>query len=237
MKPIYTFIVILFFFICCQKKETLEVPAQKGIPIKKDTLELLFSNYLSNGAWKNQFSRLSYSDSVFVIADILGKSDLYIKGNFFLKQDSILGFDSIVKKYHLNEMDILKFSRPSINYQFKEKSACTKLKSNNSKIQSQSVMKSKSGVIYQYIVYEYETPILKICNSKSSYIFNIKNKEFGIIYYDGETPTYDKSSEEVYSHIKLIDITGDGKEELFIFYYTFLSNDNSFDVYQINYLE
>ncbi len=208
-------------------------------PKKKDTLELLFSNSLSDGRFHNQFSDISSSDSFFFISHATGESELYLRGKLFLKKNILdyNEYDSIAKKYHLKEMDILKFARPGLNYQFKENSACTKLKSLNSEIRCHSVMKSKSGTIFQYLVTENEIPKLKICNLNRSFIFHIKNEEFGIITYEGEVPTYTKSLGEIRSHIKLIDITGDGKEELFIFYDMTSSPAISFSVYQINYLE
>jgi hypothetical protein len=216
----------------------MKVSTQKEVPIKKDTLELLFSNFIQVGRWKMQYSSLSYSDSVFLIADVFGKSDLYVIGKTILKQDSILGYDSIAKRYHLkvfNKKDILKFAYPSLNYQFKENSVCTKLKSLNSKILFHSVMKSKSGAIFQFIVYENKTPILKICNSNRSYIFKIKNEDSGTIIYNDSIQSYTNSLDDNPSYIKLMDITGDGKEELFIFYD--VVDVIFFYVYQINYLE
>ena len=150
---------------------------------------------------------------------------MYLKGKLISKKNILDydDYDSIAKKYNLKKMDILKFSRPSLNYKFKENSTCTKLKSLNAKILCRSVLKSESGVIFQYIAYENEKPTtLKICYSNRSYIFNIKNSEYDTINN---------------SYIKLMDITGDGKEELFIFYDELSSITLSFDVYQINYLE
>ena len=150
---------------------------------------------------------------------------MYFKGKLISKKNILDydDYDSIAKKYNLKKMDILKFSRPSLNYKFKENSTCTKLKSLNAKILCRSVLKSESGVILQYIAYENEKPTtLKICYSNRSYIFNIKNSEYDTINN---------------SYIKLMDITGDGKEELFIFYDELSSITLSFDVYQINYLE
>ena len=89
-------------------------------------------------------------------------------------------------------------------------------------------MRSKSGVIFQYLVPENVIPKLKICNSKKNYIFQIKNKEFENLNKDEQFSN---------SFIKLIDITGDGKEELFIFYDDASWICCTFDVYQINYLE
>lgn len=149
---------------------------------------------------------------------------MYLKGKL-ISNKNILDYDdydSIKKKYNLKEIDILKFTRPSINYEFKENNTCTKLKSLNTKMQWRSILKSRSGVIFQYIAYENETPKLKICNSNKSNIFNIKNSEYGPL---------------TNSYIKLMDITGDGNEELFIFYDELTSITISFDVYQINYLE
>jgi hypothetical protein len=229
MKNLVTLIFIILFLFSCQKKENIEVSMPKKEPIKKDTLKLLFSNCIDDGRFHNTFSFISYSDSIFFISRSLGDSELYLNGKLILKKNILdyNEYDSITKKYHLIKMDILKFSRPSLNYQFKENSACTKLKSNNSKILFHSVMKSKSGSIFQYIVYENKVPILKICNTKKSYIFNIKNMEFDKQY----------NNEDIRSYIKLIDITGDGKEELFIFYNVASFPALCFDVFKINYIE
>ena len=224
MKLIYTFLVFLLLFFSCQKKEAIEASAKKKSPIKKDSLEFLFGNCIDVGRFNNQFSKILYSESFFFISSALGKSELYLKGKL-ISNKNILDYDdydSIKKKYNLKEIDILKFTRPSINYEFKENNTCTKLKSLNTKMQWRSILKSRSGVIFQYIAYENETPKLKICNSNKSNIFNIKNSEYGPL---------------TNSYIKLMDITGDGNEELFIFYDELTSITISFDVYQINYLE
>lgn len=222
MKIAYTYIIIVFFFFSCQKKETIGVSKLLQVPIKKDTLKLLFSDCIGDGRFHNQLSIISYSDSIFFISSPLGESKLYLKGKLIMKKKIIdyNDYDSINEKFHLKKMDVLKFAHPSLNYQFKENSACTELKSLNNKILFHSVIQSKSGTIFQYIAYKNEIPKLKICNKNGSYIFNIKIEEL-----------------IESSYIKLIDITGDGKEELFVF-----SNDNSypaicFDVFQINYLE
>lgn len=222
MKITFTSLIIVFFIFSCQKKETIEVSTQKKVPIKKDSLELLFVECLDDGRFHNQFGKILYSDSIFFISSALGESELYLKGKLISKIN-ILDYDeydSISKKYNLKEMDILKFTSPSLNYQFEENSACTKLKSFNSKILDHSVMKSKSGTIFQYIVYENETTTLKICNSNSSYIFHLKTELSNSM-----------------SYIKLIDITGDGLEELFIFNNDFHFPALCFDVYQINHIE
>ena len=239
MKTLFAFPLILFIFFSCQKKESIEISKQKNAPVKKDTLELLFANSLSDGRFHGQLSRVSFSDSIFFISDPLGESELYLKGKLILKKNIINydEFNSIRKKFQLKEVNVLKFTRPSLNYQFKENSACTKLKPFNSKVIFHSVMKSKSGTVFQYIGYEDEIPLLKICNSNSSYIFNIKNEEFVLLTYDKDIPTYSKISGEVHAHIKLMDITGDGKEELLIFYDMNNSPDITFNVYQINYIE
>ena len=245
MKIIYTFLIVLFFFFSCQKKEKIALSVEKKTPIKKDTLELLFGSNLFDGRFHNLFSRISYSDSVFFIMNPQdGDSQLYKKGKLILKKN-ILNydeFDSIAKKYSLkvlNKVDILNFARPSSNYKFNENSSSTKLKSLNDKILSSSVLKSKSGVIFQYSTYDNEKPsTLKIYNLNRSYIFKIKKEKFGTITYDDKgNQTYTKSLEEIISYIKLIDITGDGKEELFIFYDMISSPDIIFNVYKINYIE
>lgn len=224
MKNVLSLIVILLFLFSCQKKENIEVSSQKKESIKKDTLEFLFGNFIEVGRFHNQFGKILYSDSIFFISSALGESELYLKGKLISKKNILNynSYDSIAKKYQLKEMDILKFTRPSLNYQFKDSSACTKVKSFNTKTLFHSVMKSKSGTVFQYVGYENENPILKICNSNTSYIFEIKNSEYDTLNN---------------SYITLMDITGDGKDELFIFYDELSSITLSFDVYQINYFE
>lgn len=222
MKIASAFIILVFFFFSCQNKKNIEVSTHSQVPIKQDTLKLLFSECVGDGRFHNQLSLISYSDSIFFISSPLGESKLYLKGILIMKKKIIdyNEYDSIDEKFHLKKMDVLKFAHPSLNYRSKENSACTELKSLNSKKLFNSVMQSKAGTIFQYISYKNEISKLKICNKNGSYIFNIKIEEL----IDS-------------SYIKLIDITGDGKEELFVF-----NNDNSypalcFDVYQINYLE
>ncbi len=230
MKNIVSIIVFLLLSFSCQKKEPIEVSEQKKSPTKKDTLELLFSNCIDDGRFHNQVSRISYSDSIFFISRAQGESELYLKGKLILKKN-ILNydeFDSITNKFHLKEMDILKFSQPIKNHQFESNYLCTELIFFKNKTLFYSVMKSKSGVIFQYLVPENIIPKLKICNSKKKYIFQIKNKDF---------ENLDNDEEFSNSFIKLIDITGDGKEELFIFYDDASWICCNFDVYQINYID
>lgn len=224
MKIVIPIIFFLLLFFSCQKKEPIEVSAQKKSPIKKDTLEFLYDNSIFVKRWKNQISYIAFSDSIFFISNPYGESELYLKGKLILKKNILNynDYNSIAKKYQLKEIDILKFAHPSLNYQFKENNTCTKPKSLNVKILCRSVLKSKSGAIFQYIAYENEPPKLNICNSNRSYMFKIKNSEYKTL---------------TNSYIKLMDITGDGKEELFIFYDELSSITLSFDVYQINYLE
>ena len=86
MKIVLSIIVFLLLIFSCKKKENLEVSRQKEVPIKKDTLELLFGNFIEVGRFHNRFSEIYNSDSIFFISSPLGESELYLKGKLISKK-------------------------------------------------------------------------------------------------------------------------------------------------------
>lgn len=178
---------------------------------KRVNLKLLFTTNITNNSFggNTEFnSKLALSDSIFaqkeyIMAHTAGyngtpETYLFIRGK---KVSGNYNFDSLVKKYHLKEIDLqemVKHKNDSLSISEYKKYRIKHIAEKTGK-NTISLMKLKNGSVIYYIDSVSDKNVLHISN-------------YGIL-----STFYLKSNSDLFgSFIKLYDITGDGKEEVFI---------------------
>lgn len=199
---------------------------------KITNLKLLFTTTLTDNSFggNNDFnSKLALSDTIFVQEEYImthsagyggtPETSLYIKGR---KVSGSFNFDSLVEKYHLREInlqDMVKYKNDEFSISEYNRYGIKPIieKVGKNKI---SLKKLKNENIIQYIDSTSNKNVLHISNHGTVSTFHIKSH-----------------SEMSGSFIKLYDINGDGKEEIFV-----LSPQSSYwgfqwftEVYEIEY--
>lgn len=226
----YLFFLILIasiLFSCKSKKKTSNY---NEVILNSISLNLLFEDDLwifdnvkkNDNLYEGMSSRIALSDSILLTTDFLNNEKeivkLWINGTRIENKNELIGtpkhsnktinkldtsfsYYSLVKKYSLKETTLKQFSS------FKSDSIPLKLK------KIKNIYKNDSTWNYNEVV--------KVSRNNTMYqLYLEKDGYYNInIYYKGHTFSYpQKDLKSLYpSTIGLHDITGDGKEELFVF--------------------